>query len=102
MTYRRLLVTDDALIDAVTHAAKVQYANSNNIPFYTKSRGHALTTSVGLFNGIVIDIASLDSIYINPGNTSAHIQGGVFSQVAIESLWDQGYVTGKFQILRQA
>ncbi|KAI1405306.1 hypothetical protein F4819DRAFT_501953 [Hypoxylon fuscum] len=74
-------------------AVIVGYANQHNIPFYAVSRGHALTTSVGLFEGIEIDLKSLNTIHINPNNQTAQFGGGVYSQQAISTLWDRGFVT---------
>lgn len=73
---------------------KVQYANVHDIPFYAVSRGHALTTSVGLFKGIEIDLSNLKSIHINSSNVTAHFQGGVYGDEVINALWEQGFVTG--------
>ncbi|KAL8908672.1 MAG: hypothetical protein Q9171_005354 [Xanthocarpia ochracea] len=72
----------------------VRYANNHNIPFYAVSRGHALTTSVGRFTGIEIDMSNLKDIRINANNATAQFQGGVYSYEVINTLWDQGFVTG--------
>ena len=63
--------------------------------FYAVSRGHALTTSVGRFDGLEIDLRNLNRIAVNSDNVTAHFQGGVYSQEVIRSLWDQGFVTGE-------
>ncbi|KAK3936557.1 hypothetical protein QBC46DRAFT_366841 [Diplogelasinospora grovesii] len=72
----------------------VRFANQHDIPFYAVSRGHALTSSVGRFKGIEIDLRNLKAVHINPGNATAHFQGGAYSYEVINTLWEQGYVTG--------
>ncbi|KAI1821333.1 hypothetical protein F4861DRAFT_533018 [Xylaria intraflava] len=72
----------------------VQFANRFNIPFYAVNRGHALTSTVGYFEGIEIDLRNLNSISISPNNETAVFGGGVYSYEAINTLWDQGFVTG--------
>ncbi|KAL8856457.1 MAG: hypothetical protein Q9178_006927 [Gyalolechia marmorata] len=85
----------DATVRREGDVAKiVRYANNHNIPFYAVSRGHALTTSVGRFTGIEIDMSNLKDIRINPNNATAQFQGGVYSYEVINTLWDQGFVTG--------
>ncbi|KAI0013975.1 hypothetical protein F4779DRAFT_625066 [Xylariaceae sp. FL0662B] len=71
----------------------VQYANKNSIEFYTVSRGHALTTSVGALNGIEIDLRGLNGIEINPDNLTARFQGGVYSNEVLDTMANAGYVT---------
>ena len=78
---------------------KVRYANNHNIPFYAVSRGHALTTSVGNFRGIEIDMRDLNDIHINSDNITAQFQGGVYGDQVINTLWDQGFVTGNVYAL---
>lgn len=73
----------------------MQYANSYNISFYAVSRGHALTSSVSRFDGIEIDLRSLNKLNINSDNKTAHFQGGVYSYEVIDQLWKSGFVTGK-------
>ncbi|KAI0124765.1 hypothetical protein BJ170DRAFT_685647 [Xylariales sp. AK1849] len=75
------------------YTSKVRIANNHNIPFYAVSRGHALTSSVGLFNGIEIDLRYLDSIRIDSSNKTVHFGGGVYSDKAVPALWEQGFVT---------
>ncbi|KAL8731367.1 MAG: hypothetical protein Q9166_003459 [cf. Caloplaca sp. 2 TL-2023] len=71
----------------------VRYANNHNISFYAVSRGHALTTTVGRFNGIEIDMRNLNHIHVNSNNATAQFQGGVYGYDVINTLWDQGFVT---------
>ncbi|TGJ78772.1 hypothetical protein E0Z10_g9992 [Xylaria hypoxylon] len=71
----------------------VQYANRRNVPFYAVSRGHALTTSVGKFNGIEIDLRSLNRVHVNSNKSTAWFQGGVYSYEVLNSLWDEGCVS---------
>ncbi|KAI1209139.1 uncharacterized protein F4807DRAFT_467786 [Annulohypoxylon truncatum] len=71
----------------------VQYANKHEIEFYAVNRGHALTTSVGKFNGIEIDLRNLRDIHINSDTMSARFQGGVYGQEVLEAMAAAGYVT---------
>jgi FAD/FMN-containing dehydrogenase len=73
----------------------VRFANHHNISFYAVNRGHALTTSVEKFNGIEINMRSLNSIHVNSNNKTALFQGGVYGLEVLETLWDKGFVTGK-------
>ncbi|KAE8150125.1 FAD binding domain-containing protein [Aspergillus avenaceus] len=70
----------------------VKYCNQNSIEFITVNRGHALTTTVGNFKGIKIDMASLRDLTIQPDYKSAWLQGGSYGGPVIQKLWDQGYV----------
>ncbi|KAH6848033.1 hypothetical protein B0I37DRAFT_376488 [Chaetomium sp. MPI-CAGE-AT-0009] len=72
----------------------VRFANQLGVPFYTVSRGHALTESVGRFRGIEIDLRDLRAFEVNPNNVTARFQGGAYSHEVIHGLWDQGFVTG--------
>ncbi|KAK3293715.1 uncharacterized protein B0H64DRAFT_364517 [Chaetomium fimeti] len=72
----------------------VRFANRLDVPFYTVSRGHALTESVGRFRGIEIDLRDLRAFEVNPNNVTAFFQGGAYSHEVIDGLWDQGFVTG--------
>ncbi|KAI1490987.1 hypothetical protein F5X96DRAFT_509465 [Biscogniauxia mediterranea] len=71
----------------------VQYANDHHIEFYAANRGHALTTSVGAFDGIQIDLRSLSSIQINPDTQTARFQAGVYGHEVLQTMSDAGYVT---------
>lgn len=76
----------------------MQYANQNDIDFYAVNRGHALTTTVGTFNGIEIDLRALNKIEIHPEKLTATFQAGVYGQNVLDSMADAGYVTGKFKM----
>ena len=39
-------------------------------------------------------MSNLKDIRINPNNATAQFQGGVYSYEVINTLWDQGFVTG--------
>jgi hypothetical protein len=59
------------------------------------NRAHALTTTVGRFKGVQIDMRLLTSLTIKPDNKSAWFQGGTYGGPVIQTLWDQGYVTSE-------
>lgn len=75
----------------------MNYANTLGLPFLAVNRGHGSTETLGkLKNGIEISVRTLDEIRISPDGTSAFMQGGVYGDQVISSLWDAGYVTGRF------
>jgi hypothetical protein len=57
-----------------------------------------LTTSVGRFQGIEIDLRDLNAFEVNPNNVTARFQGGAYSHEVILGLWDQGFVTGNVHV----
>jgi len=73
----------------------VKYSNKNSINFLAVNRAHGWTDDVGTFQGLQIDLASLTAITIKPDKKSALFQGGVFGELVIKTLWDQGYVTSE-------
>lgn len=78
---------------------QVQYANAHSLPFLAVNRGHGSTETLGqLKNGIEIRVRTLDEIRISPDEKSAFMQGGVYGDQVITSLWDAGYVTSKFNV----
>ena len=79
----------------------MRFANNHNVSFYAVNRGHALTASVETFNGIEINMRSLNRIHINSDNLTAQFQGGVYGLEVLETLWDQGFVTGEAYPTRQ-
>ncbi|KAJ4296338.1 hypothetical protein N0V90_006383 [Kalmusia sp. IMI 367209] len=72
----------------------VKYANSYNVPFYTRNTGHGSTKTLGKFNGIQISLTQLRGITIQPDKKTAILQGGVYGKQVIEYMWGQGYITG--------
>ncbi|PGH14341.1 hypothetical protein AJ80_05931 [Polytolypa hystricis UAMH7299] len=70
----------------------VKYCNRNGIDFMVVNRGHALTSTIGSFKGVQIDMGSLNGITIQPDGKSAWLQGGTYGGPVIETLWDEGYV----------
>ncbi|KAJ8133194.1 hypothetical protein O1611_g427 [Lasiodiplodia mahajangana] len=56
------------------------------------NRRHALTTSVGKFSGIQIDMSLLRDIDIQPDKKTAWFQGGAYDGQVIDYLWDRGLV----------
>lgn len=77
----------------------MKYANAVKLPFLAVNRGHGTTETLGrLKHGIEIHVRTLHTIRINPDGTSAFMQGGVYADQVISSLWDAGYVTSKFAV----
>ena len=75
----------------------MKYANAHGLPFLVVNQGHGFTKTLGqLKRGIEIHVRTLNKIRINPEGTSAFMQGGVYTDQVISSLWDAGYVTSKF------
>ncbi|KAI0104017.1 hypothetical protein GGR51DRAFT_561393 [Nemania sp. FL0031] len=70
----------------------IKYANQNSIPFMAMNRRHALTSSVGTFSGIQIDMSLLRDIEIQPDKKTAWFQGGAYDGQVIDYLWDRGLV----------
>lgn len=88
--YRLLIAID---------SSQVKYANSNSIGFLAKNRGHGSTKTLGqLKNGIEINIRVLDQIIISADGTSAFMGGGVYDDQVMRTLWNAGYVTGRFAV----
>ena len=56
------------------------------------NRGHALTSTVGGFTGLQIDMSVLTKIEYQPDMKTAWFQGGTYDQQVMEELWDLGYV----------
>ncbi|KAI4864936.1 FAD-binding domain-containing protein [Hypoxylon rubiginosum] len=77
----------------------VQYCNDNSIQFLAVNRGHGLTTSLGRFRGVQIDMKQLTAITIDPDGKSALFQGGAYVREIMATLWDQGYVAGDDNII---
>ena len=61
--------------------------------FFVVNRGHSLTSTVGRFYGIQIDIGSLAGVSINPDKMTVLLQGGTYNWEVIDALWKEGYVT---------
>ncbi|KAB8235183.1 FAD-binding oxidoreductase [Aspergillus alliaceus] len=70
----------------------VQYANNNSVDFLVVNRGHALTSTIGEFTGIQIDVRSLKDIVIQPDGKAARLQAGTYNHELIKTLWEHGYV----------
>ena len=58
------------------------------------NRGNALTSTVGDFSGIQIDVRSLTDMAISPDKKTVWLQAGTYSYEVIDALWEQGYITG--------
>lgn len=79
---------------------KVKYANSYGIPFLAVNTGHGAPKTLGtLRNGIEISLRQLNEITIAQDGDSAFFGGGVYSDQVIHTLWDAGYVAGKYSHL---
>lgn len=73
---------------------QVQYANNKSVDFFVVNRGHALTSTVGEFTGIQIDVRSLRNIVVQPDRQAARLQAGTYNAEVIDTLWNHGYVAG--------
>lgn len=73
--------------------SQVKYCNVNSIEFLAINRHHGIPQSLGSFNGIQINMASLQRIRIQPSGKSAWFQGGTYDGQVTRYLWDRGYVT---------
>ncbi|RYO84785.1 hypothetical protein DL766_006372 [Monosporascus sp. MC13-8B] len=71
----------------------VKYCNDNSIEFLAYNRGHGITTSLGNFRGLEINLRQLDAITIAPDGKSVSVQSGTYNGPVMETLWDAGYVT---------
>ncbi|KDN59786.1 hypothetical protein CSUB01_10237 [Colletotrichum sublineola] len=71
----------------------VEYCNDNSINFLAMNRRHGWTQSLGSFNGVQINMASLASIKTQPSGKSAWFDGGAYGGQVMRYLWDRGYVT---------
>lgn len=49
----------------------------------------------GNFTGIQIDMSGLRGIKIAKDGKTAELQGGVYGQLALDTLWASGYVTSE-------
>ena len=74
---------------------RVQYANNHSIEFFLVSRGHALTSSVGEFSGIQIDVKNLRDVTIEPDKETVRLQAGAYNHEVVNTLWEKGYVASK-------
>lgn len=59
------------------------------------NRGHAITSSVGTFKGLQIDMASLTKIDIQRDKKTAWFQGGTYDGQVMDVLWEKGYVASE-------
>lgn len=71
---------------------QVKYANRNSVPFLAVNRAHGYTITLNKFTGIQINLAGLRNIEIAKDGKSALMQGGVYVDQVINTLWDAGYV----------
>lgn len=56
-----------------------------------------MTSTIGKFRGVQIDMSGLQEIHIQPEGQTAWFQGGTFDGQVMEYLWDQGYVASRSQ-----
>ncbi|KAK4063869.1 CAZyme family AA7 [Trichoderma harzianum] len=73
-------------------AKVVKYCYQNGIDFLAYTRGHGSTNSISKFRGIEINLSKLNEITIQSDNKSALFQGGVYGDLVIKTLWNQGYI----------
>lgn len=77
----------------------MKYANEHDINFFVVNRGHSLTSTVGWFSGIQIDVRSLTDISINKDAMTVKLQAGARNYETIDVLWKEGYATSEFPSL---
>ncbi|RFU76457.1 fad binding domain-containing [Trichoderma arundinaceum] len=73
-------------------AKVVKYCYQNNIDFLAYARGHGSTSTISKFKGIEINLSKLTGITIQSDKKSALFQGGVYADLIINKLWNQGYI----------
>ncbi|KAL7954991.1 hypothetical protein V8C34DRAFT_327725 [Trichoderma compactum] len=73
-------------------AKVVKYCYQNSIDFLAYARGHGSTNTISKFRGIEINLSKLTGITIQPDKTSALFQGGVYSDLVINTIWSQGCI----------
>ncbi|KAH6603851.1 hypothetical protein Trco_007297 [Trichoderma cornu-damae] len=73
-------------------AKVVKYCYQNGIDFLAYTRGHGSTSTISKFRGIEINLSKLTGITIQPDKKSALFQGGVYADVVIKKLGNQGYI----------
>ncbi|KAB5575384.1 FAD binding domain-containing protein [Coniochaeta sp. 2T2.1] len=84
-----------AVVEPATEAdvaTIVKYANRNSLPFLAVNRAHGHTSTLGKFNGLQINLAGLRNIIVAKDGKSALMQGGVYVDQVVSTLWDAGYV----------
>ncbi|OTA08263.1 FAD-binding domain and SignalP-predicted secretion signal [Trichoderma parareesei] len=70
----------------------VKYCYQNSIDFLAYSRGHGSSSTISKFRGIEINLSKLTKITIQPDKKSALFQGGVYADLSIKKLWNDGYI----------
>ncbi|KAM0246496.1 hypothetical protein ACHAQJ_010178 [Trichoderma viride] len=70
----------------------VSYCYQNSIDFLAYTRGHGSTSTLAKFQGIEINLSKLTGITIQPNKKSALFQGGVYADMVIDTLWNEGYI----------
>lgn len=58
-----------------------------------------MTSTLGSFNGVQIDLSALTGIDIQPDGQTAWFQGGTYDGQVMDYLWDQGYVASELKFL---
>lgn len=71
----------------------VKYCNKNSIDFLATSGRHGLSSTLRTFNGIQINMRSLNHIKIEKNKKKAWFGGGLIVGEVIHYLWDEGFVT---------
>ncbi|EHK47045.1 hypothetical protein TRIATDRAFT_217465 [Trichoderma atroviride IMI 206040] len=77
----------------------VRYCYQNSIDFLTYNRGHGLKNTLAKFQGIQINLSQLTGITIQPDRNSALFQGGVYADIVIDTLWEQGYIVSQYGLI---
>ncbi|KAK3394077.1 hypothetical protein B0H63DRAFT_532083 [Podospora didyma] len=74
-------------------AKTVQYLDGKSFDFLVVNQAHAITSTVGKFNGIQIDVKSLKDVSISADNRTVKLQAGTYSYEVTAKLWEHGYIT---------
>ena len=91
-----LYVISSIAVLGTTDSRQVKFSNAYGVPFLAVNRGHGSTETLGALKyGIEIHIRVLNDITISADGTSALMQGGVYDDQVISTLWDAGFVTSK-------
>ncbi|PTB63072.1 FAD-binding domain-containing protein [Trichoderma citrinoviride] len=81
-------------------AKVVKYCYQNSLDFLAYTRGHGSSSTISKFRGIEINLSKLNGFTIQPDKKSALFQGGVYADLIIKKLWNDGYIVrglGRYQ-----
>ncbi|KAL7802203.1 Glucooligosaccharide oxidase [Trichoderma aethiopicum] len=92
----RSMPKDIQVVVEVAHesdvAKIVKYCYQNSIDFLAYARGHGSSSTISKFQGIEINLSKLTDITMQDDKKSALFQGGVYADLIIDKLWNDGYI----------